>query len=322
MNFAGPMLMAVQSMAVAAPFLNEIRAKDHEIAFLRAKIAALGGHADDLVPLELPEVEISQNEWEGFLRSTLPLYSLAENLDSLPGGPTKLMQDPGFNDTVSKLLFLLCKVLAKMFIKLTQIPMIESHDPESFYMAFKNVSAETLKDVNTTIFRPLRNVIPKADRMIAIMEKIYSELDLFDREIRDYSGALFKVLDQNGDDKISSADLTVYTDLFLVPCPDDQSAKEKFKAIFDNLDLNKSGSLSQDEISSFVSKIVLLIAHAMIFSLTIIEVCIVEQADTEIEAMMDFYIQYSKEIKFHEVFPHSLFSVVSSFCKQVMLRRK
>ena len=49
MNFAGPMLMAVQSMAVAAPLLNEVRAKDHEIAYLRAKLAALG--ADVMPPL-------------------------------------------------------------------------------------------------------------------------------------------------------------------------------------------------------------------------------------------------------------------------------
>jgi hypothetical protein len=189
-------------------------------------------------------------------------------------------------------------------------------------MAFKAASTETLKDVKYMILRPLCNVIPKADRMISIVDKIHSKFDILDKEIRDYSGALFKFLDQNDDCKISSADLKMYTDLFLVPCPDDECAKKKFMAIFDNLDLNKSGSLSQDEISSFVSKIVHLIAYAMIFCLAIAEVCIVEQAGTEIEAMLDFYVQYCKEIRFRKVF--SLFrpSLVCSvfLCKQAILR--
>ena len=52
-NFAGPLLMAVQSLAVATPLLNEVRAKDHEIAYLKAKPAALGTDTSDFTPLIL-----------------------------------------------------------------------------------------------------------------------------------------------------------------------------------------------------------------------------------------------------------------------------
>ena len=58
MNFAGPMLMAVQSMAVAAPLLNEVRAKDHEIAYLRAKLSVLGADTSDFACRALPEIDL------------------------------------------------------------------------------------------------------------------------------------------------------------------------------------------------------------------------------------------------------------------------
>ena len=59
--------------------------------------------------------------------------------------------------------------------------------------------------------------------------------------------------------------------------------------------------MSQDELSSFFSKMVDLVGAAMIFKLTIIEVCIAEQVDKEIKSMMDFYIKDCQETKFREV---------------------
>ena len=290
-NFAGPMLMAVQSMAVAAPFLNEIRAKDHEIAFLRAKILALGGDISDHVPLETPDVvQISQQEWEAFVmnRDAYPLQTLSEN--------------PCVRGAFCKIGQLLSKILATMLIKLTQIPMAEPHDPESFFVTLKRMSVECVTDVKTNL-TPLFKVLPKGNKMVVIMDMIHSKMEIgdFDREIRDFASGLFKVLDQDNDGKISPTDVTVYTDLFFTPCPDDESARKKFMAIFDNLDLAKSGSLSQDEIASFVSNIVHLCACAMLLSLTIAEFSITMQADTEIKAMMDFYIQDCKINKFREV---------------------
>jgi len=290
MNFAGPMLMAVQSMAVAAPLLNEVRAKDHEIAYLRAKLAALGADASDFTPLTLPEVEISKDEWEEFVF----LHELGSEVFQQDGSLAR--------SGVSKITYLLSRVFAKSLIKLTQIPMRESHDPESFFKAYKTMSTENLKEIQT-LLAPLYKVMPKGDRVIAVMDKIHDKIQNgeFDKEIRDFTGGLFKVLDQDDDGKINPADFSIYTDLIFMPCPDDESAKKKFMAIFNNLDLAKSGTLSQDEISSFVAKIVKMFASALLLTLSFAEVSIGEQLDHEIRAMMDFYIAHAKETKFKEI---------------------
>ena len=290
MNFAGLMLMAVQSMAVAAPFLNEVRAKDHEIAYLRAKLAALGADASDFTPLTLPEVDISKDEWEEFV------FLPHEQTRELFGQDGSLARSG-----LSKIACLLFRALAKILIKLTQIPMSESHDPDSFFKAYKAMSTET-REIQTML-GPLYKVMPKGDRIMAVMYKIHDKIQNgeFDKEIRDFSGGLFKVLDQDDDGKIKPADVAIYTDLIFVPCPDDESAKKKFMAIFNNLDLAKSGTLSKDEISSFVVKIVHMFASAILLTLSFAEVSIGEQVDHEIKAMMDFYIAHAKETKFKEV---------------------
>jgi hypothetical protein len=123
----------------------------------------------------------------------------------------------------------------------------------------------------------------------------------FDKEIRDYSGGLFKMLDQDDDGKISPTDATIYTDLFFEPCPDDESAKKKFMAIFNNLDLAKSGTLSKDEISSFISKFVNFYACAILLALSFLDFAIGEQVGHEVKTMMEAYMKYAKEEKFREV---------------------
>jgi hypothetical protein len=164
------------------------------------------------------------------------------------------------------------------------------------------MSTENLKEIQT-LLAPLYKVMPKGDRVIAVMDKIHDKIQNgeFDKEIRDFTGGLFKVLDQDDDGKINPADFSIYTDLIFMPCPDDESAKKKFMAIFNNLDLAKSGTLSQDEISSFVAKLVYVYASAILLTLSFAEVSIGEQLDHEIKAMMDFYIAHAKETKFKEV---------------------
>ena len=134
----------------------------------------------------------------------------------------------------------------------------------------------------------------------------------FDKEIRGWSDSVFQLLDQDADNKISPADAALYTNLFFEPCLDDESAKMKFQAIFDNLDINKNGSLSQDELSSFVSKIVNSVGAIMVLGLAVVELCIAERADAELRAIMDFYIKDCKETKFREVHALRLASTSSS----------
>ena len=309
MDFAGPLMMAVQSMAAAAPFLNEIRAKDHEIAFLRAKLAVLGATTDDLVPLELPEVEVTVEE----------VKELFAGYSSALSNPVEAVGNSTLRSVASKISYLHIKYYAKTLIKLTQIPMAESHDPESFFRALKTMCAECIYDAKIS-FGPLYKVVPKGDATIAMMDTIYNQLQTgnFDKEMRDLSGSVFRVLDQDNDGMICPADASMYTDFFFAPCPDDDSAKKKIMAIFDNLDLAKSGSLSQDEISGFASKILHFGAHAILFVLAVAEVCTTMLAEKELKAMMDFYIQDCKDNKFVEVCapsPASLTRVRTGVCR-------
>ena len=94
---------------------------------------------------------------------------------------------------------------------------------------------------------------------------------------------MFRVLDQDDDGKISPADASIYTVFFFAPCPDDDSAKQKLMPIFDNLDLAESGTLSQDEMSGFASKIVHLSAHALLFGLALAAVCTTVRLETELK---------------------------------------
>jgi Ca2+-binding EF-hand superfamily protein len=296
MNFAGPMLMAVQSLAAAAPFLNEVRAKDHEIAFLKARLASLGGDMSDFAPLALPEVEISQDEYDDLVlicsKGIRP-----ENFHIITHEKSS-----GMRAALSKIMQMVSKLLARTFIKLTQFTMAESYDPESFFKAFKVMFTENMMELKG-LLAPLYKVMPRGDRVIAITDKIHAKIQSgdFDKEIRDYSGSLFKMLDQDDDGKICPADAAIYTDLFFAPCLGDESAKKKFMAIFNNLDLAKTGSLSKDEISAFVTKFVNAYACAILVGLSFIDAAICEQADHEIKAIMEAYVKAMKEKKFREV---------------------
>ena len=74
-------------------------------------------------------------------------------------------------EAVSKITYQFSKLLAKVWIKLTQIPSRESYDPESSFKACKTLSTERLKEIRT-ILAPLYKVMPWGDRVVAIMDNI------------------------------------------------------------------------------------------------------------------------------------------------------
>ena len=277
-DFCDEIMTAIQGMAVLAPFLGEIRAKDREIAFLRAKLAKLGGDPSDVIPDKIVDVEI-------LLQEIKDLKKFASN------GPSSLEISPSVRTAISKILYLCVKLFAKMLVKLTQLPMSEVHDSESFLMATRTTLVESVQYFVATL-GPVIKVMPKGKGMTVLLDKVHIKIHDgdFDEELRDLSEALFKVLDQNNDGKVSSTDVSMFTELFFVPCLDDEAAKKKFMAIFDNF--AKDGTVGHEEISSFVSKLGNLFGCAMVFGLTVMEVCIVMQVDKEIKAMMDFYVKY------------------------------
>ena len=299
-DFCNEMLVPFYALAAASPFLNEIRAKDQEIAALKAKLAALGGDASEFVSPDTTQVEISQQEFTKFINHMVGWQRYG-------AGPGEIMDG---RVMLSKLSHLGFKVCTKMLFKLTQIPMTNEHDPASFFAAWKSTWVDILHDLKTAL-GPLIKALPKGRWILDIVHAKVQAGHL-DKEIRAFSDSVFKLLDQDADNKISPADAAIYTNLIFEPCLDDESAKKKFLAIFDNLDINKDGSLSQDELSSFVSKIVNLAGAAMVFKLAVVEVCIAEQADKEIRSMMDFYIKDCQETKFREVHALRLASTSSS----------
>ena len=82
-----------------------------------------------------------------------------------------------------------------------------------------------------------------------------------DTEIREVSDALFDIIDQDRDGRVTEAEVKVYTDLFLEECGSDEDAKRRLLAIFGALDLNGNGSLSKDELVSFMSKVDYIVFH-------------------------------------------------------------
>jgi len=82
-----------------------------------------------------------------------------------------------------------------------------------------------------------------------------------DKEIRGVSDALFDIIDQDRDGRVTEAEVKVYTDLFLEECGSDEDAKRRLLAIFGALDLNGNGSLSKDELVSFMSKVDYIVFH-------------------------------------------------------------
>ena len=288
-NFCDEFLSVIVGLAAAAPILDELRCKDREIMSLKAKIAALGGDPNEVMPNEAPEVVISQAEVDDLIK-----FLKRGPGNGAPGSDTRA--------AASKMTYVCTKVIAKLAFKLVQDPITDTHDLESFFKVVKSVIADSIQYFATTL-APLIKVMPKGKGIATILDMLRHKIKGgdFDKELRGLSGCLFKVLDQDDDGTISPGDFKVYTDLIFEPCLDDESAKAKFMALYNNLDSNKNGTLSQDEITSFLSKIINLAGNGVIFVLTLAEIAFSMQADKEIKAMMDFYVEDCKEQKFREV---------------------
>ena len=293
-DFCDEFLSVMVGLAAAAPILDELRCKDREIMSLKAKIAALGGDPNEVMPNEAPEVVISQAEVDDLIK-----FLKRGPGNGAPGSDTRA--------AASKMTYVCTKVIAKLAFKLVQDPITDTHDLESFFKVVKSVIADSIQYFATTL-APLIKVMPKGKGIATILDMLRHKIKGgdFDKELRGLSGCLFKVLDQDDDGTISPGDFKVYTDLIFEPCLDDESAKAKFMALYNNLDSNKNGTLSQDEITSFVSKIINLAGNGVIFVLTLAEIAFSMQADKEIKAMMDFYVEDCKEQKFREVSLKSL----------------
>ena len=106
-DFCPEALMSIQSLAVASPFLNEIRAKDQEIAFLKAKIEALGGDASEFVSPETTQVEFSRAEINELIKP-----------NKARGWEYKTRENPELRAALAKVSNLIFKVYNKVLFKL------------------------------------------------------------------------------------------------------------------------------------------------------------------------------------------------------------
>jgi Ca2+-binding EF-hand superfamily protein len=299
-NFCGQILLAVNALGSAAPLLNEIRAKDYEIAFLEAQIAKLGGNSA-YVPMEIvPEFELSREE--------------VKALVSLSGTPPWRMQDElmgteGVTRSAAMKVYASgIKLAVKMFMTVANLPMIDQHTKDTFFKEMNDRQLKLVKEV-IDILRPIFKTLPKDEAtnlqeidwgVLLMLDSIYDKMAKgeFDKERKGFTDALFNLIDVDKDGKISPAEYAVYTDLFFKMTVNDDGAKAKLMAIFHSLDLDKSGCLSKDELSAFMIKIVeIKVAY------TLLTICMIETAygvvvDKALKEVLDFYIKYRVENDF------------------------
>jgi len=290
-NFCAQVLLATNFLGSAAPLFNEIRARDHQIAYLRAQIATLEG-VTAFEPLEIaPDFEISHKEVRFFhhnLDDISQLFSGSKSADIRAG--------------IGKLGAVWLKLLGKMFLTLVNLPGLyarKEHDKDSFFDEMKTHAMKFHKEF-VAIAQPVVKVMPKGDQLLNMLDKIYDKLALgdLDKEGKVFSDAIFALLDMNKDGKITPADIVVYTDLFFKMTVDDDGAKGKLMAIFNSLDLDKSGCLSKDELSAYLLKLIDISVAYTVLLVAYIELAWNERADTAIKEMMEFYVKYRIEYTF------------------------
>jgi len=289
-NFCGQILLAVNALGSAAPLLNEIRAKDYEIAFLEAQIAKLGGNSA-YVPMEIvPEFELSREEVKALVSlSSIPPWRVQDEFMGTEG----VTRSAAMKVYASGI-----KLAVKMFMTVANLPMIDQHTKDTFFKEMNDRQLKLVKEV-IDILRPILKAMPR-DEILTTLDTIYDKMAKgeFDKERKGFTDALFNVIDVDKDGKISPAEYAVYTDLFFKMTVSDDGAKTKLMAIFNSLDLDKSGCLSKDELSAFMIKIVeIKVAY------TLLTICMVEAAygvivDKAIKEIMDFYIKYRVETDF------------------------
>jgi Ca2+-binding EF-hand superfamily protein len=303
-NFCGGVLLSVNFLGSAAPLLNEIRAKDDQIAFLEAEITKLGGKRDLYVPMEIvPEFELSKQEHKAlFCLASEPPWRMQKDWNKICTFSTAWSSKEASLTRASwiKLYASWIKLAVQMFMTVANLPMIEQHTKDTFS---KELNARQLKLVKEVIeiVRPILNANAVfRDEILTMLDTMYDKMAKgeFDKERKGFTDALFDLIDVDKDGKISPAEYAVYTDLFFEMTVDDDGAKAKLMALFNSLDLDKSGCLSKDELSAFMIKIIEInVAYALL------TICMVEAAygfvvDKAIKQIMDFYIKYRVENDF------------------------
>jgi hypothetical protein len=267
-DFCGQVLLGTNLLGSAAPLLNEIRAKDDQIAYLQAQIAKLGGKSD-FKPLELyPDIEFSVKEFKDCLQ-------IMKDGDE----EIAITSDNGIaRSFVAKCMAVSLKLSVKMFLTVANIPK-EDHDKNSFFTEMKTRATKFHKDV-VAILRPFLKVLPKGDDILSILDKIETKMsvDGFNQERKAFTDALFDFIDVDKDGKITPAEYAVYTDLFFKMTVDDDGAKAKLMAIFSSVDLDKSGCLSKGELSAFMINLVDIIVAYTLLLLAYVEVCMCMRA--------------------------------------------
>jgi Ca2+-binding EF-hand superfamily protein len=276
--------------------LNEIRAKDYEIAFLEAQIAKLGGKSA-YVPMEIvPEFELSREEVKALVSLYTGVLCHGGFMDrDIHGTHTEAVAT---RSAAMKVYASGIKLAVKMFMTVANLPMIDQHTKDTFFKEMNDRQLKLVKEV-IDILRPILKAMPR-DEILTTLDTIYDKMAKgeFDKERKGFTDALFNVIDVDKDGKISPAEYAVYTDLFFKMTVSDDGAKAKLMAIFNSLDLDKSGCLSKDELSAFMIKIVeIKVAY------TLLTICMVEAAygvivDKAIKEIMDFYIKYRVETDF------------------------
>jgi hypothetical protein len=268
--------------------LNQIRARDHEIAYLKSKIAQLEGNTDDYVPLQI----------SGFETKFKELLFVVEYFEDYE---EKILfgEDGTARAGMMKVETVGMKLLVITLMTLSEIPCLKEHDKDSFFNENETAALKFHKEV-VAILRPVIKVAPKGDVILRMMDTVLEKAAVgeFRKEYKTFTDALFDFIDVNKDGKITPAEYAVYTDLFVEMSFDDDGAKAKLMAVFASLDLDKSSCLSKDELSAFVIKLFEVTVALILLLVTYAEVAVIELSDKAIRELMDFYIKNRVEYDF------------------------
>jgi len=293
-DFDGFLLTGINAISAAAPLFNEIREKDYQIAYLQAQIAKLEGVAP-YKPLETgPEFEILPAD----------IQALVEKLKPGSGPPERWLSEQGeqgakIRGLIGKLTAVGMKLLVKLFLTIVDIPIIKEHGKDSYFVEMKARAVKFHKDV-VDILRPVLKAMPKGDLILGMLDKIFDKMAVgdFGTDRKAFTDALFTFIDVDADGITKPAEWQVYTDLFFKVSVDDAGAKAKLMAIFNSLDLDKSGCLSKDELSTYLKKFTdVWVAYALLL-IAYVEVAVNELADKAIKETMEFYTKYRVEYDF------------------------
>mmetsp|Transcript_31444 Transcript_31444/g.65139 ORF Transcript_31444/g.65139 Transcript_31444/m.65139 type:complete len:504 (+) Transcript_31444:71-1582(+) len=150
---------------------------------------------------------------------------------------------------------------AKVWFQILQeISVFEDVKKEAFKELVKNLMAD-----KCSAFLAFLKTDPKVKKMeeegtakLEDVEKLLNKFKEggFDTDLRALSEALFDVLDADDDGKLSSLDITCYTDFLFKDATDltSEGLEERMRPVFDRLDKGKTGLISKDELFAYLQK--------------------------------------------------------------------